>query len=318
MKKIITIALVLFGVMVQAQNKLGKNDDLSRISLAAFVPEQTESVPLIAKKLLTSKVERVITGNGLASTGFYSRFVVVPEIEVLTKDITPTAPAMTALTLSVTFHVGDGFEGQKFSSTNIEVKGVGTNETKAYVSAIKQIKTNSKNMQDMIARGKERIIEYYNSNCDFLITRAKTLKSQKKYDEAIFLLNSVPSVCKECFDKSNNLIGEVFDEKINFECKTKLSRANSIWVSSQNIEGAEEAGELLASIDPSSSCFSQVESLYKKISNKVKELNDREWNYVLKTQKQESERIQAMKEIGVAFGKNQPDTVYKTEYISRW
>lgn len=310
--------MILCSVISQAQNKLGKNDDLSRIALTAFVPSQTEQVPVAAKRMLKNKIDRVITANGIASTGFNSRFIIAPKIEILTKDYTETAPVMTALTLAVTFNVGDGFEGTKFASSYFEVKGAGTNETKAYISAIKRINVNSEQVKSMVKTAKTKIIEYYNTNCDFIITKSKTLQSQRKYDEALFMLSSVPTVCKECFEKTNSLVADVYNDKINYECKTTLNKAKAIWNASQNIEGANEAGNLLATIDPSASCFSEVKSLHKSIAAKVKAIDNREWNFILNEQKLESQKIDAIKAIGVAYGENQPETIYKTEYISRW
>ena len=66
-------------------------------------------------------------------------------------------------------------EGIKFASFSATVKGVGENETKAYMSALKNLKTNDPNYQDFIEKAKNKIVEYYNSKCDFIIKEAKAL-----------------------------------------------------------------------------------------------------------------------------------------------
>jgi hypothetical protein len=55
----------------------------------------------------------------------------------------------------------------------------------------------------MLEKGKEAIIEYYNTQCDLVISRANSLAAQKNYTNALAMLNSVPPVCRECFDKAN-------------------------------------------------------------------------------------------------------------------
>ena len=52
-----------------------------------------------------------------------------------------------------------------------------------------------------------------------------------------------------------------------------------------------------------------------KIEARVKEIDAREWKYILKDQEQKSEMIQAVRDIGVAYGNGQPDTVI---YKSLW
>lgn len=318
MKYIHIFAFLCFTINITAQNKLGKSDDAQRIILSSFIPKYSEGLPRSARKLLSNKLSRITTKYGLGGSSTASRFIITPKIDVLTKDITPTAPVMTAITLGVTINIGDGIDGIKYASGYIEAKGVGTNETKAYMSAIKRININSPDFKDMIESGKNKIIEYYNTKCDFILTEAKTLKDQKKYDLAIYKLTSIPQVCKECYDKGNNLVAAIYKEKINNDCRLLLSKAQNTWNASQNTEGAKRTGSILSKIDPDANCFSDVKSLHKSIAAKIKALDKREWQYKLKEQQQESERIKAVRDIGVAIAKNQPKTVYKTEVIRGW
>jgi hypothetical protein len=67
---------------------------------------------------------------------------------------------MTALSMSITFFIGDGVEGTKFSSYTIETKGVGNSDTKAYLSAFKNIRVNDPGYAQFLETGKKKIIEY--------------------------------------------------------------------------------------------------------------------------------------------------------------
>lgn len=317
MKKIqilaVAIMLVITSMTVNAQNKQGKTEDLGRIVLNAYVPSQVEGVPASAKKMLLNKMAQITSKNGIGGSGLNPQFILSPNVTVLTKNLTATAPPMTALTLEFTLYIGDGYEGTVFATKSIEAKGVGTNETKAYMSAIKRLKPANPEIKAFIEEGKEKIVEYYNTKCDFIIKDAQTLADQNKYDEAIWKLTTVPDVCKECYDKCMDAVAPMYKKQIDRECQIKLTEATGIWNAAQDMNAAEHAGAILASIEPEAACFSKVSTLMKKIEKKVTEIDKREWKYTLKNQAQESERIDAYRAVGVAYGKGQPKNVtYKT------
>ncbi|CAM3107800.1 hypothetical protein [Flavobacterium frigoris] len=318
MKKLILLILCFVGLSAYAQNNANEPDDIGRITLAAFVPLQIDKIPDAARSLLVNKLSQIATQSGMGGTSSNERFIITANINILSKDLTPTAPPMTALTLEVTLYIGDGIEGTKFASTSINVKGVGENETKAYISALKGISPNNTSIQSFVENGKVKIIEYYNSKCDFIIKEAQALVSQNSYDEAIYRLTSVPTVCKGCYDKSMDAIAPIYQKQIDSDCKLKLAEATSIWSANQSVDGAYKVGEILSAIEPSASCFGEVKSLSNKIAARVKDLDAREWKYSLKEQAQESERIQAYRDIGVAYGNGPKATIVRYNIRGWW
>ncbi len=248
---------------IKAQNKKGKTDDLGRIIINSYVSPQVEGLPSSAKKMLNNKLSQIATRNGMGGSSLNPRFIITPNITVLTKDITATAPPMTALTLEITFYIGDGIDGTLFASTSIELKGVGANETKAYISALKRIKPTHPDLKFLMEEGKTKIIEYYNSKCEFIQKEALVKADKKEYNEAIFSLLAVPEVCKECYMSSQDLTVEIFKMKMENECKeyiqkAKVAKANNEW---------DEAASLLTTILPDVSCFDDAQSLLKEIED---------------------------------------------------
>jgi len=310
---LITYAFLILGNGISAQNNESKTDDLGRIALNAYIPEQAEGISSTAKRMLMNKLNQVATRNGMAGSSLNPRFIIVPNITVLSKDITPTAPPMIALTLEVTFYIGDGIEGKLFSSSSIEVKGVGTNETKAYISAIRQIKPTNSSLRTLVKNGKTKIIEYYNDNCDFIIKQAQTLETQQQYGAAIFQLMTIPPVCKECYNKCMDYAGPLYQKYIDKQCKIKLSEAQNAWKSGQDVEAATKAANYLSEIDPNAACYSEAIKLTEEIGVRVKEIDQREWDFTLKIEQDmvniQDSLISATKEIGVAYGTNQPKDV---------
>lgn len=304
MKKIVYTILFLVVTTLVAQEK--KSSD--GISLAAYVPAQVEGIPASAKKMLLNRLTQIITKNGISNNVYNSRFVLAPNIDVVSKDITPTAPPKTALNLNVTLYIGDGISGTLFASQSIELKGVGTNENKAYIAAIKRLSPKNADVLAFVETGKEKIIEYYNNNCSNIIKQASALEAQNQFEEALILLTNVPEA-STCFNKVKAKIGALYKKAIDRDCKQKLAEASAIWAANQDIDAANEAGAILSTVEPQGSCYGQVKSLYAKIAARVKDLSDRDWKYQLKVLDLKKSAIKAARDVGVAYGKNQPKSV---------
>lgn len=311
MKNIHKIALSLFvlaATVSQAQTKSA--GDASKIVLSAYVPPQAEAVPAGAEAMMTNKLNQIISQNGMSSDS-NSKFIITPNIVVLTKDQLATAPPMTALTLQVMLAIGNGVEGRKFVSTVLTVKGVGTNENKAYMEAIKQINPSNPQLQSFIADGKSKILDYYNTKCATVLQEAKSLQGQNRYDEAIYMLTSVPDAAADCYKKSMAAAEPLYKLKIDADCKTKLQEATSVWNANQTVAGANQAGELLVSVDPHSACYGDVKALSDRIGKRVQEIDNREWQFKIdKEIGLERDRIQAIRDIGVAYASRPRVIVY--------
>ncbi len=310
---IIVIALCLF-TLARGQNTIGKMDDLGRIALNPWVPEQVENMPNASSVNLLNKLGQIATRYGMGSSELNPRFIISANVVVQSKDITSTAPPMHALTLEITLYIGDGIEGKLFTSTSVTGKGVGENETKAYTVALKSLDPANPNIQKFMEEGKRKVIAYYNSRCDFIIKEAQMLESQHKFDQAIYTLMCIPDVCLDCYNKAMDAVGPLFKNKIDWECKAKVNAARNAWSAGLNRRAADDAAGILATIDPYAACFSEAVSLTGEIAKRVKEIDGREWDF--KLQKEiglEKDRIKAWRDVGVAWGTNQPkNIVYKS------
>jgi hypothetical protein len=315
MKKIVfAICILSMFFKTSAQNTVGKSDDSARIALTAYIPEQNEDLTPAIKSSLINKLNQIITQNGLGSAS-NSRFIITSNVAIVTKDITATAPIMHAYTLEITLYIGDGVDGTLFTSQSFTLKGVGTNETKAYISALNGLKTKDPAYQLFIEKAKNKIMEYYNSRCDFILKDVQMLSSQNKFEEAIVKLTAVPEVCKTCYDKAMDAIGPIYKKQIDRECKLRLMEATTIWNSAQDLYSAENAGSILVQIEPGAACYKEALLLSTKISKRVKELDQREWKFQMKEQQDnvdiQKATIRAARDVGVAYGNHQPNISYK-------
>ena len=108
-------------------------------------------------------------------------------------------------------------------------------------------------------------------------------------------------------------VGPVYKKQIDKACKSLMLEANNAWNTSQDIAAAENASASLGKIDPNSSCYSDAQSLASIIAKRVKELDQREWAFKLKEQQDDvnirKAEIKAARDIGVAYGENQPQSI---------
>ncbi|MBI9069333.1 MAG: hypothetical protein JEZ09_18695 [Salinivirgaceae bacterium] len=241
MKNILILILCFFLLpfgTIQAQNSEGKADDGGRISLTPQVSDQ--EIPQGAKNMLLNKMKQICSKNGMSGDGENPFFVMDATIDILSKELTPTAPPMHALNLQINFFIKDVVNNNVYSETSIEIKGVGTNETKAYIAAIKNINTSKGQFKALVDRGKTKILEFYNSDCDFIISKAKALQKQGSNGEAIKVLKSVPKVCLECYDKCMAILSEIEPPVEPEKTESALSSDGGSGSSSAMGSGAEQ------------------------------------------------------------------------------
>jgi hypothetical protein len=247
------------------------------------------------------------------------RFIITAVLNVGTKDIIPGPPQLIAQNIDVTLFVGDAITNTVFSNIVLSIKGVGTNDNKALIDVFKNINPKNKDLTAFLEEGRNKIISYYTTQCDFVIKDAETLAKQEKFDEAIYKLALVPEVCKDCYFKTSEIVGILFQQKIDTDCKAKLAKAKLLWSGRQNQNKAEEVIEILSEVHPNANCFTDVSNFAKQIEAKLKVDEKARFKLALKKYNDkialEKQQINAYKEIAVEYAKNKPKTITYTNII---
>jgi hypothetical protein len=310
-KELLFILLLLFTSSVNAQIKL---DDFGRIVLNTYLSDEID-IADEAKKLLSNKLSQFTSNNGMGGSQVNPRFIITAKVNVGTKDIIAGPPQMIAQNVDVTLYIGDAITNTIFSNVTLSLKGVGTNENKAFIEAFKAINSNNKEVIEFLEAGKNKIINYYSTNCDFIIKDAQTLVNQEKYDEAIYKLSLVPEVCQDCYFKSLDYLSSVYQQKIDAECKLKFNEAKVTWASAQNSSGAEKAGNILSTINPLASCQTEINNFIKSIEAKLKAEEKEQWQFKMK---QYADKIAMEKEqVRIAEDKSKRDDTYRENQSQR-
>lgn len=312
MKKIFLFyCLITSALSISAQVKL---DDFGRIILNAYLPEKI-ALPQEAKAMLLNKLNQISSSHGMGGSQVNPRFIITANVSIGTKDIVPGPPQMIAQNIDITFFIGDAITNTIFSNTTLSLRGVGTNENKAFIEAFRNINPKNEFIQGLIEEGKNKIINYYSTNCDFIIKDAQTLVKQERYDEAIYQLSLVPDVCQDCYFKCLDMMTLIYQQKIDADCKVKLNEAKAIWAAAQNPNGAEKAGDILIAISPMANCQDDVKAFLETINAKLKADEKARWEFKMK---QYADKVAAQKEqVRIAEEKSKRDDMYRDHQSQR-
>jgi len=302
---LLLFTMLLFVFKTNAQVKL---DDFGRIVLNTYLPDEIDLTDE-ARKLLSNKLNQVTSNNGIGGNQVNPRFIITAAVNVGSKDIIGGPPQMIAQNIDVTLYIGDAITNTMYSNVTLSLKGVGTNENKAFIESFKGINSNNKEVIEFLEAGKNKIINYYSTNCDFIIKDAQTLVNQEKYDEAIYQLSLVPEVCQVCYFKSLDYLSSVYQQKIDADCKRKFNDAKASWAATQNHTGAEKAGDILSTINPLASCQPEINDFIKSVEAKLKADEKERWLFKMK---QYADKIAMEKEqVRIAEEKSKRDDTYR-------
>lgn len=287
MKRIIFIALLMTGFL---SYMIAQSD--ANVSLCVYMPKNSE-IPEAALQFLENQLENIATENGTADMVICDRFILTAKVDVLQKDIVAGPPQRISQTLNITLQVGDAVDNKLFSSTSLTAVGIGTNLTKAYMEAFKQIRKNNKQIVDFLEQAKGKIVLYYTQRCESIYAEAQNLAKRQLYDEAIYQLACVSNIGTDCYSRCQDGMVEIWQSKINAEGVLLLKQAQTAWAKSQDEKGAEEAAGYLQQINPMANCQDEVTMLIGTISEKIRQDEEQERQFQMK---QYNDRIQQERE----------------------
>lgn len=306
MKKLIFLFLLTFVVLGNFKVSAQEND---RIYISVYQPDKDE-ITSEASKHLTNKMKNLILAHGISDEDDNNRFVITSKILVTTKDIVPSTPQRISEKIEFTFMIGDVIENKVFESVSISTVGVDINETKAMISAIKKINIKNSQFESFISNAKKKIESYYTERCNQILTQARQSAANRDFDNAIYQLMQVPSIC-DCAEECQNLEIELYQQRIDLNAEQLLNQAQSIWASSPTIDGASRAAEIIKQIPSGSSSQPKVELLISDIESKLKEYQRKEWAF--KIQKYKDNIAREKREYALRAEQQKSDNEYRAK-----
>ena len=307
MKRLLVIPFLLLCVLgVRAQ-----------MIISPYMPYDQEGMTENNARLMENRLSQIINDSGLLSADG-SRFVLTMNWNVVDKEVLGTAPTKVMYRLEAGMYIGDGMTGNKFASTVIPLKGAGNNEAKAIVNAMRGISANRPEIEQLIKKGVQQIIAYYESNKREIMTQVKTMMGMHDYEGAMFTLYQIPMECSY-YQEAQGMLVKAYKGYVDTSAAELLQRARALWAASPSQENAEAVMALVGDIDPSSSSYAAAQSFMKEVKSRVTKLDDQDRAEVFKEwaheRSMDKAHMQAVREICLAYAKNQPKVVYN---VNTW
>lgn len=299
----LSLAIVAIAAMLNAQNEY--------LPITVVVEDLVEPYPTTAKVQLTNKLNQMLTAQGMASLNNNGQFVLTAFMVPQDKEVLPGPPMQIMETMNANLYIADVVQKNVLATTEQTVKGLGRDETRSYLDAIKHLNTSSPAVAKFIQEGKNKIIAFYDSESPRIMKEAMTLSEMHEYERALYLVTAIPAQCKY-YDESLKTILTIFHAYQDYACNQLLAKAKMAWAADQNKVGAEAAGEYLGQIYPDAGCYDDAMALYTEIKAKVLE----DWHFQMKMYQDqvdlEKQRIEAARQVGIAYGNHQQPTTIRS------
>lgn len=310
MKKIFTFLCIVNLVFLSAQNN---TKDFNSISLSVIMPDNTEYLSVKSISKIESKIQHIVTKNGISGSGYTNEFLIYPKLEIFDESVIEGMRNIVVVEIEFNLFIQQYSTKKIFSSYSKSIQGSGYNRKNAIANAIAKIPTNNNKIKKFILEGKEKILQYYNDNCNQILNDSNYLMKTQKFDQAIALLSSVPREAKNCYTSVQDKSIEAFNAYQKQTCETNILKAKTE-ISKNNYS---DALRFLSYVDVNSPCLKKAELLINEVSKKINQKEKRDWDLMLKRyndrQNMEKYRLNTMKEIAKAYYKSKPTSItYKS------
>lgn len=179
------------------------------------LPVSSENISENAAEMLYNRLNQAVSLNGMASTDNSNKFLLIPSVTVISIEPTPSVPVQYVAEIEISLFLVDNSRKLMMSQEILTKKGVSVDETTAVLEAVKSLKGRDTKLKKMIVNGKNKILDYYNSECDKVMLTISTYLEMGMYDEALNELNAIPQIDAEldCYKNSINILSQISAEQ---------------------------------------------------------------------------------------------------------
>jgi hypothetical protein len=314
MKKIFPIIIAI----VLSNNSFAQTtNDVGKIALSVVMPDNVEGLNTSQLSKLETKISQIVVASGLAASGYNNNFVVYPKFAIYETNVVEGGMQnITVITSELSLFIKQVDNNIMFSTISIQLKGSGNSKELAITNAISKIATNDLDFKTFIETGKTKIIKYYETKCEDIISKSDAFVKMQKFEQALGLLMSVPEEVSSCYNKIQDKSIIAYKAYQTQKCSELIQKAKTT-LASNDFVGALD---ILADIDPSATCFKEAQTIAKTAEAKVTAEEKKQWDFQMKQYNDEisleKQRINAIKDIAVSYYKSQPTTV-SYNYIVR-
>ncbi|HET9058094.1 MAG TPA: hypothetical protein VFN30_14715 [Chitinophagaceae bacterium] len=289
MKKIIKIGLlILLCFCINAINAQSQN---ATLTFGVVMPDPSNELSQEQIQKLTSKITQIINNSNEVTVGYTNDIVVYPIITIdETNVVEGGLQNITVTTMEFSLFIKQVSTNLVYNFISKKIKGSGNNKSQAITNAFSQIKPTEEFYRQFILTSKSKILKYYTDNCKTIIKSADNLSAKQEYEQSISLLQLIPIVSTDCYDEAQKKSIEIYKKYQSVLCSKNITKAKAAIA----INDYATALEALNVIDPTSTCYPEVQKLIAQISSKVDKKEQQELDL-------KKRRINAIKEIGKTY-----------------
>lgn len=179
------------------------------------IPLSKSDVSETAADMLYNRLNQAVSLNGMAATDNSNKFLLIPSITILSVEQTTTAPVMYVAEIEISLSLVDNDRKLLMTQEILTKKGVAENKTKAIEEAVKSLKARDSRLKKLIVNGKNEIVEYYNTECENVMSTIVTYLEMGMYDKALNELNAIPQIDAEldCYKSSMDILSNISAEQ---------------------------------------------------------------------------------------------------------
>ncbi len=296
--------LLSFALKAQTSNDIGK------IALSVVMPENIEGLNSSQLSKIETKISQIVTSAGLGASGFNNSFIIYPKFAVYeTNVVEGDMQNLTVITTELSLFVKQYDNNIMYATISKTLKGSGKTKELALTNAISKIPTNDPEFAKFIETSKTKIVKYYEEKCEDLIKKSDSFVKMQKYEDALGLLMSIPEEVSSCHNQIQLRSIAAYKAFQTQKCSEILQKAKTTLASSDYVG----ALNILSEIDPSATCFNEAQMIAQKAEDKVTALEKKQWDFQMQQYKDgislEKQRINAIKDIAIAYYKRKPRTI---------
>lgn len=276
------------------------------LPLGISFSDDSQSLPMAVRRTLTNKLTQILTSNDVKGDMAFNQFAIVPQMDIIDKHVVAGPPAKIVYNINLSLQVVDSQENTVLSTYDTDINAVGENEIKAYMNAVVQLAPQSPQLKSFISTARSKIVQYYDKNYARILQKSKVLSNMHKYDEALFHIMQIPECCNSYADAMEQAL-PIFQQYVDENGERLLMGAQAIWSVGNDRESAAKAAALLVLISPASKAYPKAKALLGEMKTKSEKATP--WDFTMQVYKDgvaiEQQRIEAARQIGVAYGKGQ-------------
>lgn len=266
--KIINVAFFLSVVLVFIYKPMvAKAEDNCPLPIMVKVINENNDLSEQNVNLLTHKLQHLVSRGGFGGQDL-AYLCLLAYVSQNDKEVISGNRPLVVMNGELHLILCNLKSGEEFNSASFKLTGTGNNDSQAFQKSFARISRQNPEINGFLTQAREKVFTYYDKHIPSITKQADLLTMRGEYEEALFMLASVPPCCNN-YESVEESIIRIWDTYINRECEEQLARATAIWRSQKTREAALEAAAYIGAIKRESPCASRADELLAEIESKL-------------------------------------------------